>query len=363
MRLFDVERVAPVRLGCLIALATVALLGTTALAAATTQRPTKWSSSEIRARFPSENGARGGRSVPPLSVAITVGPRTMPGDRLQPGNVVVFTRRTTKPQLIRAAKKHRLHAFPTCDPFLTYVRSKTLDSVGPFGRDGDPSLVLGSVLPATAPAAEPVAGVDYSPTNVQEDDVDEPDIVKSNGRTMFTVADGTLRAIRLDGASTRLVGSLTIDGVEVDSLLLAGKRLLVLGRRQAPPDAVPPGGPGTPVPLGAPALLAARPDVVLTEVDVTNPAAMAVEASLTLADTTVVDAPTDRRDGADRALVTSRRRTRVHQPGHRGWRGTGDRRQPGRHRARDGQGVAPAASGNVGTPSNITVVAPFASGP
>ena len=200
------------------------------------------------------------------------------------------TQRPTKPQLIRAAKKHRLHAFPTCDPFLTYVRSKTLDSVGPFGRDGDPSLGLGSVLPATAPAAEPVAGVDYSPTNVQEDDVDEPDIVKSNGRTMFTVADGTIRAIRLDGASTRSVGSLTIDGVEADSLLLAGKRLLVLGRRQAPPDAVPPGGPGTPVPLGAPALLAARPDVVLTEVDVTNPAAMAVEASLTLADTTVVDA-------------------------------------------------------------------------
>ena len=215
-------------------------------------------------------------------------------------------KRPGKAQLIRAAKKHRLHAFPSCDPFLAYVRSRTLDDVGPFGLGGNRFVLRdGVAVPATAPAAEPVAGVDYSPTNVQESDVDEPDLVKSNGLTMFTVADGTLRAVGLNGATTKVIGSLALDGIAMESLLLSGKRLLILGRHQVPVG-VGPGPPvdvGTPV-IGAPISAAAQPDVVITEVDVTDPAAMVVAASLTLPETTLVDARLT--GGTSRIVISSR---------------------------------------------------------
>ena len=52
------------------------------------------------------------------------------------------------------------------------------------------------------------AGVDYSTTNVQEEGVDEPDLVKSNGSTLFVVRSDRLFAVDVRARKPKLAGSL-----------------------------------------------------------------------------------------------------------------------------------------------------------
>ena len=59
--------------------------------------------------------------------------------------------------------------------------------------------------------AAPKQGVDFSGTNVQEEGVDEPDIVKTNGNTLFAVANGKLNAVDVSGAKPRLLDTLKLD--------------------------------------------------------------------------------------------------------------------------------------------------------
>ena len=70
-----------------------------------------------------------------------------------------------------------------------------------------------------------------SPTNVQEAGVDEPDLVKTRGSTIFAVAAGRLHAVEA-GASPALLGSLEVPGFGHE-LLLSGDRLLVLSHDYA----------------------------------------------------------------------------------------------------------------------------------
>ncbi|MFQ5947372.1 MAG: beta-propeller domain-containing protein, partial [Acidimicrobiia bacterium] len=96
-----------------------------------------------------------------------------------------------------------LQAFDACDAFLDYVIDHALELVGPYGLF-DYGYGWGPVLLEEAPAATaagdgfanrsgtPVAGVDYSTTNVQEVGVDEPDIVKTDGNRIVAIAQGRL---------------------------------------------------------------------------------------------------------------------------------------------------------------------------
>jgi hypothetical protein len=84
-----------------------------------------------------------------------------------------------------------------------------------------------SGAPGSAPQATPVAGVDgdHSTTNVQEKGVDEPDLVKTDGKHVYALASGALRAIDVRGAAPKVVDSLKLGfGQE---MLLSGDRLLV----------------------------------------------------------------------------------------------------------------------------------------
>src|ERR1700730_12899403 len=94
------------------------------------------------------------------------------------------------------AKAGRLVAFRSCPDLLGYAKAQATRFVGPYGF-GRP-MVIGiasrGVLPAAASVAgasaassspSPQQGVDYSGTNVQEVGVDEPDIVKTDGKTLF----------------------------------------------------------------------------------------------------------------------------------------------------------------------------------
>ncbi len=186
-----------------------------------------------------------------------------------------------------AAQAARLVPFRSCGDLLGYVKAQAAPLVGPFGLGG--SVAPGALPPgvavpaagATPVGAGPTEGVDYSGTNVQEQGVDEPDLVKTNGTTLFAVAGNRLNAVDVTGRSPRLLDSLTLDSAWSHELLLAGDRLLVLSR----------GGYWvTPQPAAAAIPLPYLPaHSVLSEIDVSNPKALRLVRTLTL-DGAYVDA-------------------------------------------------------------------------
>jgi len=176
-----------------------------------------------------------------------------------------------------ASGKTRLAAFGTCGQLLGYAKGQAKRFVGPYGFGGG---VRTDVLPPTAAepaagrAAAPKQGVDFSGTNVQEEGVDEPDIVKTDGNTLFAVAGGNLRAVDVGGAKPRLLDSLALEPSSSHELLLHGDRLLVLSR----------GGYWIePLPAMAARMMPYQPSKsVLAEVDVSNPARLRLVGTLTL---------------------------------------------------------------------------------
>ncbi|HYN92184.1 MAG TPA: beta-propeller domain-containing protein [Thermoleophilaceae bacterium] len=169
------------------------------------------------------------------------------------------------------AAKAQLEPFRSCTALVRYARRNVRRGPGifppPVGgiaplpprRIDSPSSGPGP-MPLSAPGAE----ADQSPTNVQEQGVDEPDVVKAAGGRIFAVAGGQLHAI--DAGGPRLLGSLPLEGY-AHELLLHGKRLLVMSQHGA-------GGVG----IEPASSQAYSPDPVtrLTEVDVSDPARMTV---------------------------------------------------------------------------------------
>ncbi len=185
-------------------------------------------------------------------------------------------------------KAGRLVAFRSCGDLLVYARSQAIRFVGPYGfgrpasAPGGPRRA-GAPTPgvATATGAPPQEGVDYSGTNVQEQGVDEPDIVKTNGTTLYAVSNGMLNAVDVSGPQPRLLATLQLDSGWSHELLLQGRHLLVLSRGGYWAEPLPalPARMFAPVPSQS----------VLTEVDVANPKALTIVQTLTL-DGAYVDA-------------------------------------------------------------------------
>src|SRR5262245_13454264 len=173
-----------------------------------------------------------------------------------------------------SAAAPRLRAFDGCPAFLDYVRRQALPLVGPYGIQG----VLGVAMrmpPAAARGAvagPAPAGADFSGTNVQEDGVDEPDLVKTDGRTLFVVSSGRVNAVDVRGRRPRTLGTLQLDAGWAHELLLRGDRLLVLSQTT------------TAIPVdGAPGLRAPWPypgRTTIADVDVSDPAHMRVRRPL-----------------------------------------------------------------------------------
>jgi uncharacterized secreted protein with C-terminal beta-propeller domain len=112
-------------------------------------------------------------------------------------------------------------------------------------------------MAAPAPAPESGAvGEDTSSTNIQEAGVDEPDIVKSDGRNVFALTGGRLTAVDARSPVPRKLDSVPIAGLDGE-LLAQGRRALAISRQA---------GGGT----------------ILTEIDIANPAAMRVLRTLTV---------------------------------------------------------------------------------
>ena len=138
----------------------------------------------------------------------------------------------------------RLTSFHGCGEELAALRKAAEASVGPYGLPGLASSVNGTVYPAAAAgapraaagagaaAAAPAAVPAYSGTNDYVAGVDEPDLVKTDGRRIVTVADGVLEVI--DAASRTVTGRLDLSAAGGDmayqpaNLLLSGDHALLL---------------------------------------------------------------------------------------------------------------------------------------
>ena len=138
--------------------------------------------------------------------------------------------------------------FDDCDTLLDYLHAEYSARVGPWGFDGggwfgpmpmveeEMAMASDDMAEAAAPTesvatsvtAAPVEGVDFSGTNVQESGVDEADIVKTDGRRIFTVSAG--RLVVVDVASRDVVGDVTVAEGWGRELFIDGDSLLLITR-------------------------------------------------------------------------------------------------------------------------------------
>src|SRR5512147_989178 len=137
-----------------------------------------------------------------------------------------------------AAAPAGLRTFDGCPSFLAYARKQALPLVGPWGLGGGVAGIGVSTPPAAARdaiAGSQDADPGFSGTNVQEEGVDEPDLVKTDGRTLFVVSDRRVSSIDVRAPRPKLLDSLRLDAGWAHELLLRGGRLLVLSQGMPTP--------------------------------------------------------------------------------------------------------------------------------
>ncbi len=128
----------------------------------------------------------------------------------------------------------------SCDALLRWYVDHGVDRVTPWGWDitriytlEDSAAAPGDARTLTAPAAAPApsaANASGTGTNVQETGVDEPDIVKTDGRRLVRIGPGgDLVVYDVAGSEPVLLGSLSLPGFDYPELLLAGDRVVVVG--------------------------------------------------------------------------------------------------------------------------------------
>jgi hypothetical protein len=194
----------------------------------------------------------------------------------------------------------RLRAFASCPALVDYAKGHFAQThgaagggVAPLAEPGLQGQAPNATSAPDASAKQESAAPSYSTTNVQEEGVDEPDIVKTDGATIFTVNGDTLYAIAATGpGAPRIAGSLKLLRSGGD-LLLHGQRLLVIQSAGVIFDK----------PVAAQRLAAApvAGQTLITEIDVRDPAAPKVARTLTL-DGQYVNA---RQNGATARVVLS----------------------------------------------------------
>jgi hypothetical protein len=174
------------------------------------------------------------------------------------------------------AGSFQLVAFNSCDDAMAKLKQAAKEYVGPygFGFAGGPEAAVadggiardGAAPPAAAAEggkAAPGGGTGSAPnftgTNTHEAGVDEPDIVKTDGRRIITISGGVLHVV--DAASRQVTGRLDLRQGQNDpvmwnspNLMLAGDRVLVLingGHYLAPPPGAVIDSPARPGPDGS----------------------------------------------------------------------------------------------------------------
>ncbi|MEV6715674.1 beta-propeller domain-containing protein [Lentzea sp. NPDC051208] len=150
----------------------------------------------------------------------------------------------------------RLVAFDSCDNAVAELRRAMSPYVSAYGLGGGPIMyaegmatdnnagaVQKSTPDAPTAATPPAQQQGHSTTNVHEQGVDEPDIVKTDGKRVFSIADGKLRVI--DVASRAVTGTVDLGERRASQLLVSGDRALVVTDNPVPmmEPTLPPGRP------------------------------------------------------------------------------------------------------------------------
>jgi Beta propeller domain len=170
----------------------------------------------------------------------------------------------------RPEQGFRLVRFGSCDELLRTSKAHANRLMRPWGLPRFPKDLPRATSFTPGPRRP---GIDYSTTNVQEEGIDEPDIVKTNGSVVFSVRGNRLYSADVDGPLA-ILGTIRMES-QIHELLLRRNRLLVLSRRRYSAYRPASGSPRRLPPYE-------NAKTTLTEVDVTNPAAMHVVRTLTL---------------------------------------------------------------------------------
>ena len=136
----------------------------------------------------------------------------------------------------KRAKTPRLKAFRSCAGLISYARRhappprlvlppRRVPDVPVSGGGEDDSGAAPAPVPVTAPAP------DSSTTNVQEAGVDEPDIVKTDGTTVFALTGGRLHSVDARSPLPRKLDAVSIPGFGGE-LLIQGRRALTISERR-----------------------------------------------------------------------------------------------------------------------------------
>lgn len=141
-----------------------------------------------------------------------------------------------------------LRRFDSCDALRAWAREELAPRVGAYGFSGgyypggpvqpmaaaeDMSRTSGGDASggssgATEQSQAPAPSSNFSGTNVQVAGVDEPDIVKTDGKRIVSLVDGKLRLASAE--TSAVLDTLTLpDGMYEAQILLAGDRILVFG--------------------------------------------------------------------------------------------------------------------------------------
>ncbi|GLZ29440.1 hypothetical protein Lesp02_16300 [Lentzea sp. NBRC 105346] len=124
----------------------------------------------------------------------------------------------------------KLVAYDSCDTALTELRRAALPYVTAYGFGG-PVFTMAEDSSGRATAATPqnaeskASEPAHSSTNTHEKGIDEPDIVKTDGKRIVSIADGKLRVV--DVASKSVTGTLEFHAYP-SQLLVQGDRALVV---------------------------------------------------------------------------------------------------------------------------------------
>lgn len=131
----------------------------------------------------------------------------------------------------RPAPALELVAYNSCDTLLSDLRTAAKANVHPWGFGNVQWMDFAGAADGRAAAGAekgPDAAPAYSGTNNHEVGVDEPDMVKTDGKRIVTISQDQLTVV--DAAAHRVVGSLQLP-VTGGQLLLNGDHALVIGTR------------------------------------------------------------------------------------------------------------------------------------
>ncbi|HUF32355.1 MAG TPA: beta-propeller domain-containing protein [Acidimicrobiales bacterium] len=192
---------------------------------------------------------------------------------------------------VEFASAASLQPFGDCDELLAFFREETLATANQgFGMGGDAVAVGGPTagqsaagaraeaapgdLAAPAPATTGDVGADgddsFSGTNLQEVDVDEPDVVKTNGDLIVAVAGGELHLVEPADDGPRLLGVAALPENASSELLLTGNRVTVLSRSYRD-TASPQPLAGRGINSHSDMMVVGQPVTILTTVDISEP--------------------------------------------------------------------------------------------